>query len=154
MLCLRIRYCFVLWIQKDSVLYNRLRLLKIQSVKFLNTNHWYSGSSLWNIKYNRSCWYCSLDTNSAIQSCLKTIFKFKPGKVWLTVTIQCIFTFLFFPISGYEWHCVWKGHWTRWKEPSIDICTHKERDEQNSTSHQRSVPWKRYFGTFLEGRLG
>ena len=47
--------------------------LGTQSVKFLDTSHWYSGSSLWNIKYSKLT-VDSFDTNFAIKSNLKTIF--------------------------------------------------------------------------------
>lgn len=104
----------------------------------------------WQLKIPTWLSTCCLNTTHLAQKSFKntwTFLFFTEEERFCNNDVTVIF------LEGNEWHCVWKSHWTCWKEPSADICTLKERDKQDSSSHQRSVSWKRHIRTFLKGRL-
>ena len=57
---------------------------------------------------------------------LKSHLKIHEPSIFFTEERFCDTDVIF--LEGNEWHCVWKSHWTCWKEPSADIRTLKERD--------------------------
>ena len=59
---------------------------------------------------------------------LKSHLKIREPSIFFREERFCNTDVIVIFLEGNEWHCVWKSHWTCWKEPSADICTLKERD--------------------------